>query len=118
MKATKQVTFEINGTPVEVVEDAAELTIEDIEKTKTALAAKYGIDFHKIDVITKDNEVQELSDCFLRTDGSLLWLPKHKTYPIVVQGISPAMDITHEELCEEFLDLITKKEFDKAIIFR
>lgn len=116
MKKTKIVKFIINGNEVETI-DGDEVTIDEVEKLKSALAAKHGIDYSTIEVNVEDGEVPELSDMFVRYDNSLMWQPKHRTYPVFVTGVRPAMDIHHEELFLEFLDLIAKKEFDKALIF-
>lgn len=116
MKSTKLVKFIINGNEVETI-DGSDITIDEVENLKSALAAKHGIDYNTIEVNFEDTEVQDLSDMFVRYDNALMWKPKHRTYPIFISGVRPAFDINHEELFIEFLDLIAKKEFDKAITF-
>jgi hypothetical protein len=110
----KKVLFIFNN---EILHEAlaSDLDTETIIKYKSALAASKGIDCDLIEV--ESSEGFESSDCFVRSDGSFMYHPKNKTYPVFVSLPVPAMDINHEGLFQEFLDLIVKGNVGDAIIF-
>jgi hypothetical protein len=85
---------------------------------KTNIAIMHGVSYDDVEVDTKDIYTPELSDCFVRDGGGLMCQPKGRSNPFFVTGISPSMDITHEELFYEWLGLISAGDIDKAIIFR
>jgi hypothetical protein len=112
----KKLLFIYNGEEIHNV-NANELDTETISKFKSALAASKGIDTDLIEVLPEEHS-QELSDTYVRSsDGALMNHPSHKTYPKYVDCPIPAMDINHEVLFNEFLDLISKGDIDNAIIF-
>ena len=111
----KKLLFIYNGEEIYNVK-ANELDTETIEKFKSALAASRGIDCDLIEIEPQETRT-DLTDMFIRNDGSLMWHPKHNSYPKYVDCPIPAMDINHEELFNEFLDLISKGDIDNAIIF-
>lgn len=112
----KKLSFVFNGEEIHNTQ-ANELDTETIEKFKSALAASKGIDCTLIEVIFEEGRT-DLSDCYVRgVDSALMWHPKHNSYPKYAESPIPAMDINHEELFNEFLDLISKGDIDNAIIF-
>ena len=112
----KKLIFIYNGEEIYNV-NANDLDTETIGKFKSALAASKGIDTDLIEVLPEEHS-QDLSDTYVRgVDGSLMNHPKHKTYPKYVDCPIPAMDIKHEELMDEFIELIFKGDIDNAIIF-
>ena len=116
MKKSKLILFKVNGETVEQIE-AHLIDVNSLEHFKSAISASYKVPFDEIEIDTEDIEVPEISEgLFVRAFGGLMCNRKNGN-PIFVTGIIPAMDIAHDELFHEFLDLITKKEFDKALIF-
>jgi hypothetical protein len=111
----KRVTFTFNSEVIHEVL-ASDLDTDTVVKFKSALAASRGIDSAEIEVDWVVGR-EDVSDSFVRNDGSLMYHPKHKTYPVYAQMPVPAMDITKEELFEEFLLLISKGNVGDAIIF-
>lgn len=111
----KRVTFTFNSEVIHEVL-ASDLDTETVVKFKSALAASRGIDCASIEVEWVLGR-EDVSDCFVRSDGSLMFHPKNRTYPVYVQLPAPAMDINHEELFEEFLLLISQGNIDNAITF-
>ena len=112
----KKLIFLYNGEEIYNV-NANDLDTETIVKFKSALAASKGIDTELIEVLPEETR-QDLSDTYVRgIDSALMYHPSHKTYPKYVDCPIPAMDINHEELFNEFLDLIYKGDIDNAIIF-
>lgn len=116
MKSNKLIIFLVNGNPVEEIE-GDEIDFNGVENMKTNLAIIHGVAYDEVEVDTKDIETQELSDCFVRFGGGLMYHPKRNTYPIYVQLPVPAMDISEEEKFYNFLDLIVKGDIDNAITF-
>lgn len=112
----KKLIFLYNGEEIYNV-NANDLDTETIGKFKSALAASKGIDTDLIEILPEETR-QDLTDTYVRgIDGALMNHPSHKTYPKYVDCPIPAMDINHEELFNEFLELISKGDIDNAIIF-
>jgi hypothetical protein len=117
MKTKKVIFFVIDNHSVEELE-ADEANISDVVTLKTQLAAAHGVSFDDVEAIAKDVLVPELSEALsVREDGVMVRRGRPNSFFIPVNGVRPAMDISHEELFYEFLDHITKKEFDNALIF-
>jgi len=90
----------------------------DIEIIKSCLAYTKGINFEDIDMEEVKEFKPELTEkMFVRYDGSLMFLRTPNSNPIVVKNPTASVDINHEELLEEFLGMIAKKDFDNAITF-
>jgi hypothetical protein len=120
MKQSKLLIFSVHGKPVEEFPEAENISLTMIDNIKTSVAIMHGVSYDDVDVVTKDVFIPEKSEsCFVSgTAGTLMFRANENAYFVPVNGISPAMDITKEELFYEFLDHITKQEIDKAIIFR
>ena len=115
MKKDTIYIFKIQDKEVERVD--WDINADDVDLIKGCLAYTQGVDdieFEKIDIYEP-----ELSSLFVRgSDGSLMKtqsLPYSN--PRYISGVQPALDINHEELFYEFLDLISKKDIDNALIF-
>lgn len=107
--------FKIQNKEIERV--TWDIAIDDIDIIKGCLALTHGINVEDIEMETIEIYKPELSEkLFIRPDGSLM-CTLHANHLFYVNGLQPSVDINHEELFYEFLDLITKKEFDKAITF-
>lgn len=118
MKKNKLVIFIVNGKAVEQME-GSEVDILTVESIKTNIAILHGVSYDEVEVDTQDVESPELSlNLEVFPDGSLMHRKNQYAQLTSVNGLSPALDISHEKLFHEFLDLITKKDYDNAIIFR
>lgn len=94
-----------------------DIAICDIEVIKSCLAYTKGINYEDIDMETIEVYKPELTDrMFIRYDGSLMFLHTPTSNPIYVNRPTASVDIYHEEMIDEFLDLISE-DFDNAIIF-
>lgn len=115
---SKLVIFLVNGVAVEQIE-GSDIDICGVESVKSAIAASRGINYDDIDIETKDIEVPEITgNWIVRGDGLFMAkAPNQYASFIPVEGLRPAMDISKEELEEEFLELISKKDFVNAITF-
>jgi len=107
--------FKINNTEVERV--TWDINTDDVDMIKGCLAYTKGVDVDDIDFEKIEIHNPELGDTFVRADGSLMYKRTYSASPIYVRGIQPALDINHEELFYQFLDLIHKKDIDNAITF-
>lgn len=116
MIQNKLILFIVHGKIVEEIE-GSEIDHNGVENMKTNLAIMHGVSFDDVEMDTKDIHIPELSELFVRDDGALMWKKKFLTHPVYVDRVRPAMDVNHEELFLEFLDLIAKKDFDNAITF-
>lgn len=118
---SKLVIFLVNGIAVEQIE-GSDIDICGVESVKSAIAASKGINYDDIEIETKDIEVPEIPEItgnwIVRGDGLLMAkAPNQYASFIPANGLRPAMDINKEELEEEFLELISKKDFVNAITF-
>ena len=93
-----------------------DIQISDIEIIKSCLAFTKNINYDDIEMDTIEVYKPELSNLFVRADKALMYRNRADS-SIYITGLQPAMDISHEELFYEFLDLITKKDIDNAITF-
>ena len=115
MKKETFYIFKINNKEVERVD--WDINTDDVEFIKGCLTNTHGVNFDEIDFEKVEIYNPELGDCFVRSDGSLMYKRTVNSSPIYVRGVQPALDINHEELFYQFLDLITKKDIDNALIF-
>jgi len=116
MKKETFYIFKIKDIEVERVD--WDIDVNDVDIIKGCIAFIKGTDVDDIDMEKVEVFEPELSDLFVREDGSLMKFQKFPySNPRYIKGVSPALDINHEELFYEFLDLISKKDIDNAIIF-
>ena len=107
----------MNGKPVEEI-DGDDINLKGVENMKTNIAIMHGVTYDEVEVDTKDIASPEFAgDLIIHSDGSLMYKPNQYAHYIYVSGVRPALDIKHEELFYEFLDLIHKKDFDGALNF-
>lgn len=118
MKKTKLIIFLVNGKPVEEI-DGDDITLDGTMQMKTNIAIMHGVSFDEVEVDTKDIEVQYLSQtAVVNRIGALLFRANSNTmHWKTVTGIRPAFDLSHSELFNEWLYLISKNDIEKAIIF-
>jgi len=117
MKKSKLVTFSVRGKAVEQIEGDG-IDLDGVECMKTSLAIIHGVSFEEVEVVSKDVFEPELSPFLTVNDeGVLLFKANNLAVFVPVRSVRPAMDINHEELFYEFLDLIQKKDFNGALIF-
>lgn len=107
--------FKINNKEIERVD--WDMSTDEVDLIKGCLAITQGADIEDIDLEKLEVYKPEFGDSFVRNDGSLMYKRSYSASPIYVRGVQPALDINHEELFDEFLDLIHKKDIDNAIIF-
>lgn len=62
-------------------------------------------------------EGQDLSNLIIDERGCLMIINKNGVTYKEVTGIRPSLDITNDILFDEFLGLITAKNFDEALLF-
>jgi hypothetical protein len=84
---------------------------------KSNLAASRGIPVDEIEVNIKSLVLPEYTDTFVRYDGTLMYRKRPEANPILLTGVFIKYDINHEELFDEFLDVLFKKQFDNALGF-
>lgn len=118
MKTSKLVIFLVNGEAVEQIE-GNDIDICGVESVKSAIAASKGIKYDDIEILIKDIEVHEITgNWIVRNDGLLMAkAPNQYASFVPVNGLRPAMDINKEEMEDEYLELISKKDFVNAITF-
>jgi hypothetical protein len=117
MNKNKLVIFLVNGKQVEEIE-GHEIDINGVERMKTNIAIMHGVSYEDVEVDTKDICTPELSSLIVRADGTFMQYKNGIPNPVLVRGVSPSMDIHHEELFYEWLGLISAGDIDNAIIFR
>jgi len=115
MKKETFYIFKINDKEVERVD--WDINTDDVDLIKGCLAYTKGVNVDDIDMEKVVVYEPEIGDSFVRHDGSLMYKRSYSASPIYVRGVQPALDINHEELFDEFLGLIHKKDIDNAIIF-
>ena len=116
MNKNKLVIFRVNGKAVEEIE-GTDIDLNGVENMKTNIAIMHGVRYDDVEVDTKDIYTPELSDCFVRDNGALMYQSKGKSNPVFVSGLRPSHDINHEELFHEWLGLIVDGKICEAIIF-
>lgn len=91
----------------------------ELEKIKGCLAFSWSCNCNDIEMEIKETYIHaDLSEtAFINSDGQFMHKSNEYACFAVMNGVRPAFDIEHEVLFYEFLDLITQKEFDKALIF-
>lgn len=117
MKKSKTIIFKIHGRSIEEI-DGDDITIDQAETMKTNLAIMHCVSYDDVEIDTKDIYVPELSQLIVRADGTFMQYKNGIPNPVIVTGVSPSMDIHHEDLFYEWLGLISAGDIDKAIIFR
>lgn len=117
MKKTKLVIFKVLGEAKEQI-DGDDINLDQVEIMKTNLAFMHGVSYDDVEVDFKDSYVPDIaSDLIVREDGLFMFRPNPHAIFRAVEGIRPAFDLNHAELEEEFLTLLSKKDYCKAFIF-
>lgn len=118
MKKSILILFVINGKTIEQIDDR-DIDINGIEVFKSAIAASHKVPYNDIEVETREIEIHECTgNWIVREDGVLMAkVPNPYASFLKVEGLRPALDINKEELMEEYLELISQKDFVNAITF-
>lgn len=122
MKKAKLVIFLVMGKPVEQI-DGNDITIDETEKMKTNIAIMHNVAYDDVDIDFKDIDSPDVSYTVAIGNhgdwtGKLLFRADNPYASWrVVEGIRPAYDLTHPELFDEWLSLLSQGEISKAIIF-
>ncbi|HEY5392461.1 MAG TPA: hypothetical protein VIJ57_10125 [Hanamia sp.] len=94
-----------------------DIQMSDIDLIKSCLSFTRQINYDDIEMETIEIYSPVISEqMFVRSDGALMYRNNSQCSNHVI-GFQPALDISHEELFHEFLDLIAKKDIDNAITF-
>ena len=117
MKKTKLVIFKIHGEAKEQI-DGDEISTYQVEAMKTNLAIMHCVAYDDVEVDIQDCEVPEFSMTAAIDQNGRLISRIDNPYCSwkVVSGVRPAMDIRHDELLDEFIELLNQKDC-KAFIF-
>lgn len=114
------IQFIVRDAVVEEI-DATDVTINEVEGIKCSLAIIHTVNYHEIEVnkTTKsENEPAKSDSVFICSNGLLMLRPAPNAFFKAITGISPDKDINHEEILNEWLDMIVKKDVDNCLIFR
>lgn len=118
MKEQSFYIFLIDKVPVESIAGEEFENENKLHEFKSNLAASRGIPVDEIELSIKSFALPEYGEqIFVRRDGAVMYRVRPDSNPKILTGIMPALDIHHEELREEFLELLAKKQFDTALIF-
>lgn len=118
MKKTKLVIFKVHGKPVEEIEGDC-ITLDQMDIMKSQIAIMHGVSYDDVDIDTSDMMMPEFSATACVTDSGDLLFRSNSPYASwrFGDGVTPALDITKDELFDEFLFLLNEKEFEEAITF-
>jgi len=122
MKKAKLVIFLVQGRPVEQI-DGNDITIDETEKMKINIAIMHNVAYDDVEIDFKDIDALDISyTSAIGNSGD--WTGKlifraDNPYASwrIVEGVRPSFDITHDELFDEWLSLLSKGEISKAITF-
>lgn len=118
MKEQSVYIFLIDKVPVESIAGKEFEDENKLQEFKSNLAASRGIPVDEIELSIKSFALPDYGEhIFVRNDGAVMYRARPESNPKILTGIMPAMDIYHEELRDEFLELLAKKQFDSALIF-
>ncbi len=126
-KKSKIVKFKVNGQTVEEV-DGDDITITQVENTKSCLAHLHGVAYDEIEVATEDIEKPDVSQTMFVTDHMGLCFKAPNPYSVFRSVDCPVLnkdyDFNYQDEIDEFLDTLSAyikqkdaKGFDDFIIF-
>ena len=117
MKKSKLISFIVRGKAVEQI-GGDEIDLDEVENMKIRLAFIHGVSFDEVEFEAQDVLEPELSTSLaVNEQGELVFKANQYAIFMPVGSIRPALDISHESLFLEFLDLLAKRDFDNALIF-
>lgn len=105
-KSNKTILFKVRGNTVEEV-DGCDMTIEDVEKTKSCLAALHAVTYDEVEVIAKDTEGYTVSNTLASIHGMGLAYKAPREYAVYrkVEGVKMVKpNLKSQESIDEFLD--------------
>lgn len=127
MRKSKIVKFKVNGQTVEEI-DGDEVTITQVESTKSCLAHLHGVPYDSVEVDTEDIEKPEVSQTMFVTDHMGLCFKAPNPYSVFRSVDCPVLnkdfDFNYQDEIDKFLDALSlymkknnPKELDDFIIF-
>lgn len=128
MKKSKKVQFIVNGKTVEEI-DGDDITIKEVEDTKSCLAYMHGVNYDDIEVAMDDTEKEDVSPTLFVSDHMGLCFKAPNPYSVFRAVDCPVLnknyDFKYQDEIDEFLDELSfylkqkdAKDFDDFIIFK